>query len=71
VTEINPDDVYDTGGNGITSRYKGWQFETTGCGAINISPKDFGYCHTLGQQISEDEFNTAWNKMVENLDALP
>lgn len=70
VTEIKPEDVYDTSGNGVACKYTGWQFQVDEHGNINISKEDFGYCHSLGQLISEGEFNAAWNKMIDLMDKL-
>lgn len=71
VTEIKPEFVYDTGGNGITSHYRGWSFQVTEDGNISIDKVKYGYVHSLKQEISETEFLAAWNKMIEKINTLP
>lgn len=70
VTEIKPKDVYDTGGNGITSHFKGWTFRVTSSKEIEISPVNSGYVHSLGREITEEEFNEKWNEMVDKINSL-
>lgn len=69
IVEIKPDDVYDTHGNGVTSRFTGWSFEVTSDNRIHIE-KSRNYVHSIGKQITEKEFITAWNRMVKKIDAL-
>lgn len=69
VVELNPDDIYDTGYSGITSRFKGYSFDCDKYGNISINNVD-GYIHSLGKEITESEFNEAWNKMMGKLDNL-
>lgn len=70
VTEIKPKDIYDTNGNGVTSHYTGYSFQTDCYNKIQIDRKATGYVHSLGKEISEAEFNEAWNKMIEQMNAL-
>jgi len=70
VTEITPEDVYDTLGNGAACHFKGWSFEDTKGGDVFISKNKQGYIHSLGKEITEAEFNEAWNKMVDSFEKL-
>lgn len=70
VLEIKPEDVYDTNGNGVTSHFRGWSFQTDIHGMITIEQEKNGYVHSLGKQISEAEFNRAYNKMIEKMNTL-
>jgi hypothetical protein len=71
VTEIRPSDIYDTGGKGgITAHFRGWSFQITSYNQIQIEQLENGYVHHLEEEISEAEFNAAWNKMIDKLDSL-
>lgn len=70
VTEIKPSDIYNTMGNGVTSHYKGWSFETTTSKQVDINQKETGYVHSLGKEITKKEFSEAWDKMIKNLPTL-
>lgn len=70
VTEIKPEDIYDTRGNGVTSHYTGWQFQTDSSYNVSIQKKETGYIHSLGQQIPESEFNEAWDKVINGLNKM-
>lgn len=71
VIEVRPEDVYDTRGNGITSHFKGWSFQLDKYNQLTVELEKTGYIHSLGQEISQEKFNNAWNKAMENLDKLP
>lgn len=70
VTGIKPEDVYDTKGNGITSHYSGFKFETDSYGQVTIEKEKYGYVHSLGQQITKREFDAAWKKTLKNINAI-
>jgi hypothetical protein len=70
VIEIKPEDIY-MGANGPLSHYRGWSFQTDKHGTITIENNKHGYVHGLEKEITEAEFNEAWNKMVERLSNLP
>lgn len=70
VTEIKPEHVYDTFGNGVSCNFIGWTFQTCKYGNFSVEREEKGYLHSLGQQITEEEFNEAWNKAMEQLDKL-
>lgn len=70
VTDINPSDVYLLSNNEPTARCKGFSFEIRTNGEISIQQKDDTYIHILGQEITEREFNEAWNKMCDKIKAL-
>jgi hypothetical protein len=70
IVAIKPTDVYDTRGNGIASRFTGYSFQTTSTGEISVDMKKQSYVHSIGKEITESEFNTAWNKMIDKLDSL-
>ena len=67
VTQIKPSDIYDTKGNGITSHYHGWYFETTTEGMFIVSKEKYGYIHLLGTEISKKEFYSAYNSAIKKL----
>lgn len=69
VTSVTPDDLYMSGST-VFCRCKSWSFQTDSEGAVYIRHND-GYTHSLGKEISEAEFNQAWNNMIEQLDKLP
>lgn len=71
VTSIEENDIYDTGGNGVTSYFRGWNFQVTSANEVVIKPVDYWYVHLLDKQISEDEFNRAYNDMIDKLTAIP
>jgi hypothetical protein len=70
VTEIKPEDVYDTCGKGATCHFKGYSFQTTCYGHFSVEMISSGYMHSLGKEITEGEFNEAWNKAMGNLEKL-
>lgn len=70
VVKVSPDDIYDTRGNGVTSRFNGWYFEVDKFGHTSISSIEGGYIHSLDKEITETEFNKAWNKMVDGFEKL-
>jgi len=70
ITEIKPKDIYNTRGNGVASHYTGWSFQVDKYGQISIEREKSGYIHSLGQEITEKEFNAAWDKMIDKINAL-
>jgi hypothetical protein len=70
VSEILPENIYDTGGNGITSTFKGWSFQTDDSGRITIEKITHGYVHSLEKEITQSEFDKAFNKMVDKINLL-
>jgi len=70
VTQVNPDDVYDTGGNGVNCRCKGYSFQTCKYGNVEIDKNKRTYISSLVQEITEKEFNEAWNKLMSTLEKL-
>jgi len=70
ITEIKPDDVYNTRGNGVACHFKGWSFQTDKYANISVEKKKTGYVHSLGQEITENEFHSAWDKIIEALNNL-
>ena len=70
ITKIKPSDVYDTCGNGITSTFEGYTFQTCTYNTFTVEQEKRGYIHSLGEQISESEFNAAWNKAMDELNKL-
>jgi hypothetical protein len=70
VTEIKPDDVYNTNGNGVTCHFKGWSFQNCRDGNFSVEQEKIGYVHSLGKQITQQEFIQAWNNAMANLDKL-
>jgi hypothetical protein len=70
VTQIKPEYVYDTRGNGANCFFKGYSFQTCKLGNTTIEKIDTGYVSSLGVEITEKEFNEAWNKLMSSLDKL-
>jgi hypothetical protein len=70
VVEIKPSDVYDTNGNGVTAHFSGWTFQTDSYDKIEIAQEKHGYVHSLGKEITENEFVAAWNKMIDKMNHL-
>jgi hypothetical protein len=70
VIEIRPEDLYEAHGNKVTAHCRGYSFETDCDGKILINKKQTTYTHILGKQITEKEFNEAWNKMIDSMNSL-
>lgn len=70
IEDIKPDDVYDTGGNGVTSHFSGYSFQTDNRGQITIEREKKGYVHHVGEKISKREFIAAWNKMITEINSF-
>lgn len=70
ITKIKREDVYDTIGNGVTCRFKGWSFQNSKYNNFSVELKKTGYVHSLGKQITEEEFIEAWNRAMSKLDKL-
>lgn len=69
ITDIKKGDLYDTG-NGVLSEFRGFDFQTDMYGDITINKSRKGCVHSLGDEITEQEFNEAWNKMIDSLNKL-
>lgn len=67
VTEIKPPHVYDTRVNGVACLYNGWSFETCTYKHTRIEKIKQGYVHSLGKEITKQEFLTAYNKMLKSI----
>jgi len=70
ILEIKPSDVYNSIGNEVTASYHGWSFQTTCYNEIIIDKEKNGYVHSIDMEITEDEFYTAYNKMIASIDKL-
>jgi len=70
ITEIKPEDLYDTGGNGVACHYKGYSFQTDKDGNVSTQKIDYGYVHSLQKEISEKEFDKAFENMISALNEL-
>ncbi len=74
VCKIEPEDVYDTRGNGVTSYYSGYSFETKIHNGIEqevrVELSKRSYVHILGVEITQKEFDREWNKMLTKLKGL-
>lgn len=70
ITEINPDDIYDVNTRTALCSYKGYSFNTDKYGVFTVVKDCNGYVHLLDEQITEEEFNTAWNKAMDSLNKL-
>src|SRR5690606_5369096 len=77
VTEVRKEDLYIGWDEEVMGKFRGWSFCTDKYSTIEISMDDqmssFRYLHFLDdcKEITEDEFNREWNKMVDKLDKLP
>lgn len=69
VTDIKPEDVYSVGGE-PTAKCRVLTFNATSEGHIRILKDNNAYVHGLGQEITEREFNEAWNKMMDAINIL-
>lgn len=70
VAEIKSDGVYDTHGNGVTAVFNGYSFEKTTSNEVVINQVKGGYVHSLDIEITEKEFNEAWNKIIGYVNTL-
>lgn len=67
VTRINKSDLY-MGAEEVLCYYHGWQFQICSHGQFRVEQVKHGYVHCLDIEISEKEFNNAYNKSIEWLD---
>ena len=68
VTEIKKEDVYQTS-NGVSATYSGYSFQTDKYKNVNVR-KENGYIHYLGEEITQNEFDEAWNKMINRVNSI-
>lgn len=68
---ITADDLYEGGGDTpCLSRLTGWRFQTDAFSVFTVAKNCDGYVHLLGEEITEHEFNTAWNAAMDSLNNL-
>jgi len=70
ITSVKKADIYDTRANGPASHYTGWSFQTDKYGRVNVEKEVRGYIHSLDKEISEKEFKSAWNKVIDGLNKM-
>ncbi len=70
VVQIKPEDVYDTKGNGITSHFSGWSFQTDTYEQVTIEQVRRGYIHHVGKEITKSQFYKEFNKVLSKLQKL-
>lgn len=70
VVSVKPQDVY-LSGSGVASHFSGWTFQTCKYKNVTIEKNAKGYVQNLGDEITEKEFNKAWNDMLLSLAKLP
>lgn len=70
VLSINPDDVYAIHDDMPTAHCKVYSFQQDAIGDINFCVSTKAYAHNLGEEISEDEFNEEWNRVMDVLSEL-
>lgn len=70
VTEIKPEFVYDTRGNGVACHYNGFSFQMDKNGDISVIKEDYGYVHCLGDEISNEEFEEAFKNLKESIETF-
>lgn len=70
VTEIKPSHIYIGYKDAVLCNFDGFSFQTNVDKVITIESNKFGFTHSLGKEISEKEYNDAWNKMIDNINKL-
>jgi len=72
VVKIKKEDIYFSKCKTlkVLSYYDGYSFQTDKHGRITINKNEQGYIHGLGEEITEKEFNDAWDKMIVCLEKL-
>ncbi len=70
VIKIAPEDLYVNGNKEVLAHYQGWCFQSCSNNIFTVEKKECGYVHGLGKEITEAEFNAAWNKAMASLDSL-
>ncbi len=69
VQSILPEHVYVSGEN-VYSHFEGLNFQQTKDGVINIEPIKHGFVHSLGEEISAEEFDAAWDSILSEINIL-
>lgn len=69
VIEIKPSDLYNVG-RGVDCHFTGFSFEFDKIGLITIENIKRGHTHLLGDEISEAEFNAAWNEIADMINKM-
>ena len=69
VVKIEKENLY-MGSNEVLSFFSGWQFEVRNDGGIYVKEIKSGFIHGLGNEITEREFNAAYNKMITLLNKI-
>ena len=64
VIAIPEDGIYQTS-TGVSCHLKCWTFQTDKYGASTINPDDTTYAHSLGEEITKEEFDAAFEKMIK------
>lgn len=54
----------------VQASFKGVSFQADCNGKIMIDTEYFSYANIIGEEITEDEFRTAWNELQEKLKAI-
>lgn len=70
VIEIKPDDLYTIGDGEVTAHITVLRFQVFSNDLIQIDPSTQAYIHGLGDEITETEFNAAWDTMIDKINAL-
>ena len=70
IIDIKPDDVYWSEPAGRLCHCRVLRFETYSNGQISIETKRDTYTHSVGDEITEKEFNKEWNKLVGRIESL-
>jgi RAB protein geranylgeranyltransferase component A len=71
ITKIKKEDIYYSANEKVLCSYLGWNFQTCSMSNVTVERINHGYIHSLGKEISEKEFNEAWNKTMDSLNNLP
>ncbi len=70
VLSIKPEDIYEGQPGLVLSSCKVYSFQIHKYGNLTVEVDKRSYTHSLGKEISEDEFNKGFNKMVELINGL-
>jgi len=72
IQSIKKEDLYLSVNNEILAQFKGISFQTDNLGRTHVIPNYEGYVHSLeaNSEISPEEFNYAWSKLLLNLSKM-
>ncbi len=69
VISVRKEHLYVSNGT-VYSHFEGFSFEKDTNGNINIQNINGSFIHSLGEEISVDEFNAAWDNTMSEINKL-